>query len=61
VQPEFEGVVGKVFIHEGESVKRGQVLAEMDAGICGRPWLPRKRSTVRVAADESCARNKRWW
>jgi RND family efflux transporter MFP subunit len=31
VQPEFEGVVGKVFVHEGESVKRGQVLAEMDA------------------------------
>ncbi len=31
VQPEFEGVVGKVFIHEGEAVKRGQVLAEMDA------------------------------
>jgi len=31
VQPEFEGVVGKVFIHEGETVKRGQVLAEMDA------------------------------
>ncbi len=31
VQPEFEGVVAKVFVHEGESVKRGQVLAEMDA------------------------------
>ena len=31
VQPEFEGVVGKVFVHEGELVKRGQVLAEMDA------------------------------
>jgi len=31
VQPEFEGVVGKVFVHEGETVKRGQVLAEMDA------------------------------
>jgi RND family efflux transporter MFP subunit len=31
VQPEFEGVVGKVFVHEGEPVKRGQVLAEMDA------------------------------
>jgi RND family efflux transporter MFP subunit len=31
VQPEFEGVVGKVFIREGESVTRGQVLAEMDA------------------------------
>ena len=31
VQPEFEGVVGKVFVHEGEQVKRGQVLAEMDA------------------------------
>ena len=31
VQPEFEGVVGKVFVLEGESVTRGQVLAEMDA------------------------------
>jgi RND family efflux transporter MFP subunit len=31
VQPEFEGVVGKVFVREGEPVKRGQVLAEMEA------------------------------
>jgi RND family efflux transporter MFP subunit len=31
VQPEFEGVVAKVFVHEGESVTRGEVLAEMDA------------------------------
>jgi len=31
VQPEFEGVVGKVFVHEGQSVSRGQVLAEMEA------------------------------
>ena len=31
VQPEFEGVVGKVFVHEGEPVSRGQVLAEMEA------------------------------
>ena len=31
VQPEFEGVVGKVFVHEGQAVSRGQVLAEMDA------------------------------
>jgi RND family efflux transporter MFP subunit len=31
VQPEFEGVVARVFVHEGEAVKRGQVLAEMDA------------------------------
>jgi RND family efflux transporter MFP subunit len=31
VQPEFEGVVGKVFVHEGQAVKRGQALAEMDA------------------------------
>jgi RND family efflux transporter MFP subunit len=31
VQPEVEGVVGKVFVHEGEKVSRGQVLAEMDA------------------------------
>src|SRR5260221_8183655 len=31
VQPEFEGVVSKVLVHEGEAVKRGQVVAEMDA------------------------------
>jgi RND family efflux transporter MFP subunit len=31
VQPEFEGVVGKVFVREGEFVRRGEVLAEMDA------------------------------
>jgi RND family efflux transporter MFP subunit len=31
VQPEFEGVVGKVFVREGEPVIRGQVLAEMEA------------------------------
>jgi RND family efflux transporter MFP subunit len=31
VQPEVEGVVGKVFVHEGEAVQKGQVLAEMEA------------------------------
>ena len=31
VQPEMEGVVGKVYVHEGEAVSRGQVLAEMEA------------------------------
>lgn len=31
VQPEIEGVVGKVFVHEGQPVQRGQVLAEMEA------------------------------
>jgi GAF domain-containing protein/multidrug efflux pump subunit AcrA (membrane-fusion protein) len=31
VQPEFEGVVAKVFVREGEAVQRGEVLAEMDA------------------------------
>ena len=31
VQPEVEGVVGKVLVREGEAVKRGQVLAEMEA------------------------------
>jgi RND family efflux transporter MFP subunit len=31
VQPEVEGVVGKVLVHEGQIVQRGQVLAEMDA------------------------------
>jgi len=31
VQPEFEGVVGKVLVREGEAVKRGQVVAEMES------------------------------
>jgi RND family efflux transporter MFP subunit len=31
VQPEVEGVVGKVLVREGEHVQRGQVLAEMEA------------------------------
>ena len=31
IQPEVEGVIGKVFVHEGETVQKGQVLAEMEA------------------------------
>ena len=31
VQPEFEGVIGKVFVHEGELVKRGQAIASMES------------------------------
>jgi RND family efflux transporter MFP subunit len=31
VQPEIEGVVGAVYVHEGQSVKQGQVLAELNA------------------------------
>jgi RND family efflux transporter MFP subunit len=31
VQPEVEGVIGKVLVREGERVERGQVLAEMEA------------------------------
>jgi len=31
IQPEFEGVVGKVLVHEGEAVKRSQVIAEMES------------------------------
>jgi GAF domain-containing protein/multidrug resistance efflux pump len=31
VQPEFAGVVGKVFVHEGEPVRRGQAIAEMES------------------------------
>ena len=31
MQPEVEGVVARVLVHEGQSVKRGEVLAEMEA------------------------------
>jgi GAF domain-containing protein len=31
VQPEFEGVIAKVFVHEGDPVHQAQVLAEMDS------------------------------
>jgi RND family efflux transporter MFP subunit len=31
VQPAIEGVVGAVYVHEGQSVKAGQVLAELNA------------------------------
>lgn len=31
VQPEIEGVIGAVYVHEGERVARGQVLAELNA------------------------------
>jgi len=31
VQPEVEGVIAKVFVREGQSVEKGQVLAEMEA------------------------------
>jgi RND family efflux transporter MFP subunit len=44
VQPEVEGVVGKVFVREGERVQRGQVLAEME------PW------NLRSALAEARAR-----
>ncbi len=31
VQPEVEGIVSKVFVHESQVVKQGQVLAEMES------------------------------
>ena len=31
IQPEFDGVVGKVFVREGQAVQKGQELAEMEA------------------------------
>jgi len=30
IQPEFEGVIKRVLVHEGEAVQRGSVIAEMD-------------------------------
>jgi RND family efflux transporter MFP subunit len=30
IQPEVEGVISKVFVHEGQRVKRGQILATMN-------------------------------
>jgi RND family efflux transporter MFP subunit len=29
LQPEFEGIISKVFVHEGDRVSRGQVVAEL--------------------------------
>jgi RND family efflux transporter MFP subunit len=31
VQPEIEGIIGRVYVREGEAVTRGQVLADMEA------------------------------
>ena len=31
IQPEVEGVVGRVYVHEGQAVQQGQVLAEIEA------------------------------
>lgn len=31
IQPEFDGVVSKVLVHEGQLVQRGEVLAELEA------------------------------
>jgi RND family efflux transporter MFP subunit len=31
VQPEVEGVIGRVFVREGQTVQKGQILAEMEA------------------------------
>jgi RND family efflux transporter MFP subunit len=47
VQPEVEGVVAKVFVHEGQTVARGQVLAEMEA------WSLRSALTEAQAKYES--------
>jgi RND family efflux transporter MFP subunit len=47
VQPEFEGVIGKVFVHEGQAVKGGQALAEMDA------WDARSAVTAAQAKYEA--------
>ena len=30
IQPEFDGVVQRVLVHEGQAVRRGDVIAEMD-------------------------------
>jgi RND family efflux transporter MFP subunit len=47
VQPEVEGVIGKVLVHEGQVVQRGQPLAEMEA------WNLRSAVTEAQARYES--------
>jgi len=42
IQPEFEGVVARVLVHEGQPVRRGQVIAEMES------W---ERRTALAAAE----------
>ena len=59
VQPEVEGVIGKVFVREGEHVQRGQVLAEME-GWSFRSALAAAESkyeTVMLAMNKALASN----
>ncbi|HTA58518.1 MAG TPA: GAF domain-containing protein [Candidatus Baltobacteraceae bacterium] len=51
VQPEVEGVIGKVLVHEGEHVQRGQVLAEME-GWSSRSALAAAQSKYETAMLE---------
>jgi RND family efflux transporter MFP subunit len=47
VQPEEEGVLSKVFVHEGQKVQAGQVLAEME------PWHAKSRLAETQSKYES--------
>ena len=51
VQPEVEGVIGKVFVREGEHIQRGQVLAEME-GWSFRSALAASQSKYETAMLE---------
>jgi len=59
----FEGTYRrKVLVHEGDVVKRGQILAEMDAWeLRSAVAAAEAKIPSRAFADESCAGHKRRW
>ena len=60
VQPEVEGVIGKVLVHEGENVRGGQVLAEMEAWNfrSGLAEAQAKYDATTLEMNRSLARNE---
>ena len=47
VRAEFDGVLDKVFVHEGERVQRGDLLAQMqDSGAEQPTWRAPRQSTT---------------
>jgi RND family efflux transporter MFP subunit len=51
IQPEFDGVVRRVLVHEGQAVHRGDVIAEMD-DFEFRKALAEAQAKYRIAVSE---------